>query len=214
MAALDEDIAKVLFSRERIEERIEALGDELNTHYEGRPLTLVVILKGAFIFCADLLRKLDLDVNVGFMVVSSYGSSMQTSGTVRIVKDLQRNIEDEDVLLVEDIVDTGLTISYLRRLLGTRSPRSLKVCSLLSKPSCRVVDAPVDYLGFEIPNEFVVGYGLDYDQCYRQLPYIGVLKPSAVEAKRSSSPSELYSESEHSSSPEGELLAKREGELS
>ena len=180
---LDENVGEVLYSEEKLQERIKDLGAQISADYKGKRLTLVVILKGAFVFCADLIRSMDADLNVGFMVVSSYGSSTQTSGTVRIVKDLQRNIEGEDVLLIEDIVDTGLTISYLRELLGTRKPNSLKVCSLLSKPSCRVVDAPVDYLGFEIPNKFVVGYGLDYDQRYRQLPYIGVLKPSAIKAE-------------------------------
>ena len=180
MANLGENIGEVLFSEDKLRERISELGAQISKDYAGKRLTLVVILKGAFVFCADLIRSLDVDLNVGFMVVSSYGSSTQTSGTVRIVKDLQRNIEGEDVMLVEDIVDTGLTVRHLLELLGTRKPKTLKVCSLLSKPSCRKVDAPIDYLGFEIPNKFVVGYGLDYDQRYRQVPYIGVLKPSAI----------------------------------
>jgi len=183
MGKLDENIGEVLFTADQLQQRVAELGRAISDDYRGRHLDLVVILNGAFVFCADLIRHLDLDVSVQFMVVSSYGSSVETSGTVRIVKDLQRNIEHHDVLLVEDIVDTGLTISYLRELLGTRHPTSLKVCSLLSKPECRRVETPVDYLGFEIPNKFVVGYGLDYDQAYRQLPYIGVLRPGAIRSE-------------------------------
>ena len=180
MARLDEHIEKVLFSKEDIENRVASIGKQISEDYKGKHINLVVILKGAFVFCADLIRHIDANISVGFMVVSSYAGSTKSSGTVRIVKDLQKNIEGEDVILVEDIVDTGLTISHLKELLSTRHPASLKVCSLLSKPSCRLVDAPIDYLGFDVPDEFVVGYGLDYGQNYRQLPYIGVMKPSAV----------------------------------
>lgn len=183
MARLDEHIERTLFSKEDIEKRVAELGAQISRDYKGKHINLVVILKGAFIFCADLIRHIDADISVGFMVVSSYSGGTKSTGNVRIVKDLQKNIEDEDVILVEDIVDTGLTISHLKELLSTRHPASLKVCSLLSKPSCRVVDAPVDYLGFDVPDEFVVGYGLDYDQNYRQLPYIGVMKQSAVKVK-------------------------------
>lgn len=180
MQGLDGHLSRVLFDAATIERRVAELGDEISRDYAGRPLYLVVILNGAFMFCADLIRHLKLDVQVGFMVVSSYGESTKTSGTVRIVKDLQRDISGWDVLFVEDIVDTGLTIAHLHKLLSVRNPRSLKTCALLNKASCRRVEIPVDYVGFEIPNEFVVGYGLDYDQRYRQLPLVGVLDPAHI----------------------------------
>jgi hypoxanthine phosphoribosyltransferase len=183
MVKLDEHIEKILFTKEDLEKRVIEVADEINRDYRGRHINFVVILKGAFVFCADLIRHIDADISVGFMVVSSYGGATRSSGTVRIVKDLQKNIEGEDVILVEDIVDTGLTICHLKELLATRHPASLKVCSLLSKPSCRVVEVKVDYLGFDIPDEFVVGYGLDYGQNYRQLPYVGVMKASAIKVE-------------------------------
>jgi len=180
MARLDEDIAERLFDEEQLAARIKELGAQLSKDYAGKELDIVVILRGAFMFVADLVRHLDLDVSVGFMVVSSYGAATKTSGKVRIVKDLQRNIEGRHVLIVEDIVDTGLTVQHLLRFLASRDPASIKTCTLLSKPSCRRVEVPVEYTGFEIPNKFVVGYGLDYDQRYRQLPYIGVLTDEAI----------------------------------
>jgi len=183
MARLDDHIEKILFQPDELNVKVKELGAQISKDYKGKHINIVVILRGAFVFCADLIRYIDADISVGFMVVSSYGGGTKTSGNVRIIKDLQKNIEGEDVILVEDIVDTGLTISHLKDLLSTRHPASLKVCSLLSKPSCRRVDVIVDYLGFEVPDEFVVGYGLDYEQNYRQLPYIGVMKPSAIKVK-------------------------------
>lgn len=147
-------------------------GDERPTGWTERPLVLVGVLKGALFFLADLSREISVPIEIECMSVASYGKSTRSSGVVRILKDLDRDISGADVLLVEDIVDTGLTLEYLLRTLETRRPRSLKVCSLLDKPARRVVDVPIDYVGFSIPDEFVVGYGLDYDQRYRNLPYI------------------------------------------
>ncbi len=175
------DIGEVLLSEKEIAARVAELGRRITADYRGKILDVVVILKGAVMFMADLVRHVDLDLRIGFMAVSSYGDSTVSSGTVRIVKDLQKSIEGRDVLIVEDIVDTGLTMAHLLELLGTRHPASMKVCTLLSKPSCRKVDVRIDYCGFEVPDKFVVGYGLDYRQMYRHLPYIGVLKPSVYE---------------------------------
>ena len=158
-----------------IKTRIEELGKILAARYRKESPYLVSILNGAFVFTADLVRAMDCHAEVGFMAVSSYGNSTRSSGTVRITKDLQKDIWGRDVLIVEDIVDTGLTLKYLREMLLTREPRSLSTCALLSKTVCRKVTVPVEYVGFEIPDKFVVGYGLDYRQHYRNLPYIGVL---------------------------------------
>ena len=150
-------------------------GEERSTGWTERPLILVGVLKGALFFLADLSREISVPIEIECMSVASYGKSTRSSGVVRILKDLDRDISGADVLLVEDIVDTGLTLEYLLRTLETRRPRSLKVCSLLDKPARRVVDVPIDYVGFSIPDEFVVGYGLDYDQRFRNLPYISLL---------------------------------------
>jgi hypoxanthine phosphoribosyltransferase len=162
--------------REELEGRVRELGEEISRDYEGRDLLLVGVLKGAIFFLSDLMRHLSVPCEVDFMAVSSYGSSTDSSGVVRILKDLDAAIEGREVLIVEDIVDSGLTLSYLYRILSAREPASVRVCALLTKPARRTVELPIDYVGFEIPNEFVVGYGLDYGERYRNLPYVAVLE--------------------------------------
>ncbi len=171
------DVDKVLISEDALQARVKELGKELNEFYsdEDRPL-LVCVLKGAFMFLADLTRELTMRHEVDFMETSSYGARTKSSGVVRILLDLERSIERRHVLIVEDIVDSGRTLSYVTRNLETRNPASIRVCTLLDKPSRRVIDVPVDFVGFEVPDEFVVGYGLDFDEAYRNLPFIGVLK--------------------------------------
>ncbi len=180
---LHADIGEVLVSEERIAARIAELGARIAVDYGGRPVTLVSVLKGSLPFMADLMRAIDLPLRIDLMEVSSYGgSSTESSGLVRILKDLSASIEDEDVLIVEDIIDTGLTLNYLIRYLRGKSPRSLRICTLLNKPARRLVEIPVDYIGFEIPDQFVVGYGLDYGEVYRNLRFVGVLKPEVYGA--------------------------------
>ncbi|MBD3220748.1 hypoxanthine phosphoribosyltransferase [bacterium] len=169
-------IERVLISSDDLAKRCCQMGNELSRDYDGSVPILVCILKGAYVFLADLTRCLSIDHEVDFMAVSSYEGGTQSTGVVKIIKDLRVNITDRDVVIVEDIVDSGLTLSYLIDMLGTRSPRSIRVCALLDKVSARRKDVPIDYRGFEIPKEFVVGYGLDYDEKYRNLPFIGVLK--------------------------------------
>ena len=165
-----------LISAKAIAARVEGLAREISAFYAGTDKLVVVgLLRGSFVFIADLVRELDLPVEVDFLEASSYGDSTVSSREVRILKDLRGEIAGRDVLVVEDIIDTGLTLTYLLKQLEIRQPRSLRVCALLSKTEARQVDVPIDFLGFEIPNEFVVGYGLDYDEKYRNLPYIGVL---------------------------------------
>ncbi len=168
---------RVLIGSEELSLRVQQLGNEIGRDYPDSTPLLVCILKGAYVFLADLARCLSVDHEVDFMAVSSYEGGTQSTGVVKIVKDLRANITNRDVILVEDIVDSGLTLSYLIDLLATRSPRSIRVCALLDKTAAREKDVRVDYRGFEIPKEFVVGYGLDYDEKYRNLPFIGVLKP-------------------------------------
>jgi hypoxanthine phosphoribosyltransferase len=181
------DIKSVLLSEEQIQTRIRELGVMVAETYgdkiagEHEDLLLVTVLKGAVMFVTDLARAIPLPTQLEFMAVSSYGSSTSSSGVVRILKDLDRDINDRDVLIVEDIVDSGLTLKWLLRNLATRQPRSLRVCSLLRKPDAVRVDLDIDYIGFDIPNEFVVGYGLDYAERYRDLPYIGTLDPRVYE---------------------------------
>nr|WP_226986738.1 hypoxanthine phosphoribosyltransferase [Carboxydothermus hydrogenoformans] len=174
---LHQDIAEILISEEEIRAKVKELGQQISRDYAGQDLLLVGILRGAMLFMSDLMREIDIPINIDFMVVSSYGSGTTTSGEVRVLKDLDRGIEGRNVLLIEDIVDTGLTLNYLTKYLANRHPKSLKVCTLLNKPSRRRVEVKVDYNGFIIPDKFVVGYGLDYNEYYRNLPYIGVLKP-------------------------------------
>jgi len=174
-----EDIEKVLINEHEIADKIAALGKQITEDYRDRNLLLVGVLKGAFVFMSDLARSIDLPIEFDFMAVSSYGSATKTSGVVRILKDLDYEISDRHVLLVEDIIDSGLTISYLLRYLEARRPASLEICSLFWKKGEQAVPLEVKYPGFEIPPVFVVGYGLDYSQRYRNLPYIGVLKSEA-----------------------------------
>jgi hypoxanthine phosphoribosyltransferase len=174
---LHDDVARVLIPGDELQARVAELGQAINATYadEDRPL-LVCVLKGAFVFLADLTRRLKMRHEVDFMEVSSYGAGTESTGVVRILLDLEQSIEGRHVLIVEDIVDSGRTLAYMRRNLQTRGPASLRVCTLLSKPSRREVDVTLDWVGFEVPNEFVVGYGLDYAEEYRNLPFIGVLK--------------------------------------
>jgi hypoxanthine phosphoribosyltransferase len=171
------DVKQVVYTEEQIQQRVRELGAQIAADYEGRTLLLVAVLRGASLFVADLSRAIDGPVEIDFMAVSSYGSSTKSSGVVRIIKDLDEVIEGRDVLVVEDILDTGLTLKYLLRNLASRKPRSLEVVTLLCKPGKQRVPIDCKYTGFEIPDEFVVGYGLDYAELYRNLPYIGVLKP-------------------------------------
>lgn len=172
----NDHIGEILVQSDDLRQRIRTLATEINRDYEGKSVLLVGVLKGAFFFLADLMRQLDVDCEVDFMAVSSYGSSTESSGVVRILKDLDTPIQDRHVLIVEDIVDSGLTLSYLMKNLGAREPASLEVCALLTKPSRFKVDPNLRYVGFEIPDRFVVGYGLDYDQRLRNLPYVAVVK--------------------------------------
>ena len=168
------DIEEILFTRAEIQSRVEQLGRRIAEDYADLEPLVVGVLRGAAIFHADLVRCLSPSIRIDFIAVSSYGSTTRTSGEVKLIKDLETGVGGTDLLLVEDIVDTGLTLDYLMRLLRSRNPRSLRVCSLLSKPARRKVDVDIDYLGFEIPDRFVVGYGLDLDQRYRNLPFIAI----------------------------------------
>jgi hypoxanthine phosphoribosyltransferase len=171
-----EDVAKILVSEEQLQQRVLELARQIRADYAGKELLMVGLLKGAVNFMVDLTRAMDRAVAIDFMAVSSYGASTESSGIVRIDKDLNESIEGKHVLIVEDIVDTGLTLKYILELLSRRGPASLRVCTLLNKSERRLVDVPLDYIGFDVPNEFVIGYGLDYNQVYRNLPFIGVLK--------------------------------------
>ena len=175
MAVSDAQIGETLVAEDRLAERVRELGREISADYTGRDLLLVGVLKGAVFFLADLMRHLEVDCEVDFMAVASYGSSTDSSGVVRILKDLDASIEGRNVLIVEDIVDSGLTLSYLLRTMRARDPASLEVCALLTKPERRKVDLPIRYTGFEIPDRFVIGYGLDYGERFRSLPYVAVL---------------------------------------
>jgi hypoxanthine phosphoribosyltransferase len=178
MADLEKDVAKILISREDLHRRIQELGDEISQEYRGKDLLLVCVLKGAFMFLSDLSRAIRIPHAMEFMAISSYGgTNTQSTGVVRIVMDLNVSIEKRNVLIVEDIIDTGHTLTYMTENLSTRNPASLKICTLLNKPSRRQVPVHLDYVGFDIPNEFVIGYGLDFNELYRNLPFIGVLKP-------------------------------------
>ena len=177
---LESVVGEVLIGAETLSSRVADLGAEISSDYEGRDLLLIGVLKGAVFFMADLMRKLTIPCEVDFMAISSYGDSTDSSGVVRILKDLDINIDGRDVLVVEDIIDSGLTLSYLIRNLEAREPASLEVCALLTKPARREIDVPVRYVGFEIPNHFVIGYGLDFAERYRNLPYVGVLHPDLI----------------------------------
>src|SRR3954469_13399527 len=189
---LHADVAEILLTEEQIAQKVRELGARITADHAGRPLTLVSVLKGSLPFMADLMRAIDLPVRIDLMEVSSYGgTATESSGLVRILKDLSASIEREDVLIVEDIIDTGLTLNYLIRYLRGKTPASLRICPLPDKPARRLVEIPVDYVGFSIPDQFVVGYGLDYGEGYRNLRYVGVLKP------------EVYSSAPEGEAPEG-----------
>lgn len=171
------DILKILISQDEIKQKVKELGDKITNDYKGKNLMVVGILKGCVVFLSDLIREIDLPLTMDFMVVSSYGSSTKSSGVVRIVKDLEKDIAGKDVLIVEDIVDTGLTLNYLVDYLKSRNANSVKICTLLEKPDRRKAEVDLEYVGFHIPDEFVVGYGLDYAEIYRNLPFVCILKP-------------------------------------
>lgn len=177
-----EDILeKVLFSKEQLAKRIKELAKQLDKDYAGKTPLMVAILKGSVMFFTDLIREMTLPLEIDFMSISSYGSGVKSSGEVKMIKDLDNKIEGKDVIIVEDIVDSGYTMKYLTHLLEARNPSSIKICALLDKPSRRETDVAVDYKGFEVGNEFVVGYGLDYAARYRNIPFIGILKRSVYE---------------------------------
>jgi hypoxanthine phosphoribosyltransferase len=176
--SLHDDVEEILLDSETVANRVAELAAQLTADYAGRDPVLVSVLKGALVFLADLMRAMDLPSSIDLMEVSSYGAATETSGQVRILKDLSKPIEGRDLIIVEDIIDTGLTLNYLLRYLWERNPASIRVCCLLDKPARRLAEIPIDYIGFTIPDRFVIGYGLDYNERYRNLPYIGVLKPS------------------------------------
>ncbi|MEG1931635.1 MAG: hypoxanthine phosphoribosyltransferase [Pygmaiobacter sp.] len=171
------DVKSVLLSEEELRAKVAEMGAQITADYRGKKLLLVTVLKGAVVFLTDLMRQIDLPAEIEFMVVSSYGSGVKSSGVVKIVKDLDTEIAGRDVLIVEDILDTGITLEYLTGLLRDRNPASIKIATLLDKPARRKGNITADYVGFSIPDEFVIGYGLDYDETYRNLPFIGILKP-------------------------------------
>jgi hypoxanthine phosphoribosyltransferase len=182
-ADLQTDIGEILLTEDQIAAKVTELGRRIAADYADRSLTLVSVLKGSLPFMADLMREIALPLRIDLMEVSSYGgTSTESSGLVRIMKDLSASIAGEDVLLVEDIIDTGLTLNYLIRYLRGKNPATLRICTLLDKPARRLVDIPVDYIGFEIPDQFVVGYGLDYGERYRNLRFVGVLRPEVYGA--------------------------------
>ena len=172
------DVQEVLLTEDQIQARVAELGAQLNTDYAGLEPVLISVLKGSIVFLADLVRSMELPLSIDIMEVSSYGAATETSGQVRILKDLSNPIEGRHVIVVEDIIDTGLTLNYLLRYLREKGPASLRICCLLDKPARRLTEIPIDYVGFTIPDRFVVGYGLDYGERYRNLPYVGVLRPS------------------------------------
>ena len=174
---IENDIKEVYFGKEQLHDIVKKLGAQISRDYEGKNLTLVSILKGSVIFMADLMREITVPCEIDFMCVSGYGSGTKTSGTVKIIKDLDINLEGKDLLLVEDILDSGKTLNYITQVLKTRHPASIRICTLLDKPERREADIKADYFGAFVPDEFVVGYGLDFAEKYRNLPYIGVLKP-------------------------------------
>jgi hypoxanthine phosphoribosyltransferase len=178
MRMIHDDVEEVLLSSDALQQRVRELGRQLSADYAGRDPVLVSVLKGSIVFLADLMRAMEIPLSLDLMEVSSYGSGTETSGQVRILKDLSASIEGRDVLVVEDIIDTGLTLNYLLRYLAERNPASLRICCLLDKPARRLAEIEIDYTGFTIPDRFVIGYGLDYDERYRNLPYVGVLRPS------------------------------------
>jgi hypoxanthine phosphoribosyltransferase len=186
----DDDMAEVLISPDQLATRVAELGAQITEEYAGKRLLLLGVLKGAVIFLVDLARQIQLSLEIDFMAISSYGASTQSSGIVRILKDLEDSVEGQHILVVEDIVDSGLTLDYLLRSLAARGPASIKVCGLLLKDRPRELSVPIDYVGFTIPDRFVVGYGLDYAERYRNLPYIGVLRPELYEHAEPEAPAD------------------------
>ncbi|HBM79475.1 MAG: hypoxanthine phosphoribosyltransferase [Clostridiales bacterium] len=180
---LNDDVQEVLITKERLAERIAELGKQISKDYENKDLMLIGVLKGSVPFMADLMREITVDCTMDFMAVSSYGSSTQSSGVVRILKDLDSDIENKHVLIVEDIIDTGYTLKYLLGNLNSRKPADVEICCLLDKPDRRMVNLDIKYEGFKIPDAFVIGYGLDYAERYRNLPFIGILKKEVYETK-------------------------------
>ena len=179
---MDQDIEKVFYTEKQLQARIAELGAQITADYEDfDEICCVGILKGAVMFYTDLVRQIKLPINFDFMIASSYGNSTSTSGTVKILKDLDYDIEGKHLLVIEDIIDSGTTMHYLKKYFAARKPKSVKLCSLFSKPSRRTVDVDIDYCGFTVPDEFLVGYGLDYAEKYRNLPYVGVLTPSVYQ---------------------------------
>ena len=172
-----DDIKEVYFTEQQLAEKVAELGARITEDYRDRNPLIVSVLKGSYVFMADLTRRIQTPCNIDFMVVSSYGKGTKTSGEVQIIKDIEQPIDGRDLLIVEDILDSGVTLNYLMQVLMARGANSIRLCTLLSKPARHKVHVPIDYLGFEIPAEFVVGYGLDYAEKYRNLPYIGILKP-------------------------------------
>jgi hypoxanthine phosphoribosyltransferase len=177
---LERGVESILIDEDVLQSRIAELGEEISSDYAGRDLLLLGVLKGAVFFMADLMRRLTVPCEIDFMAISSYGAATDSSGVVRILKDLDINIEDRHVLVVEDIIDSGLTLSYLMRNLEARNPASLEICALLTKPARREIEVDVRYVGFEIPNRFVIGYGLDFAERYRNLRYVGVLHADLI----------------------------------
>jgi hypoxanthine phosphoribosyltransferase len=184
---LEQDIARVLITEDQLRARTQELAQQISQDYKGKELVLVCVLKGGVAFLADLMREIKIPHAIDFMAISSYGASTESSGIVRILKDLDMNIDGKHILIVEDIIDTGHTLSYIISNLQTRHPASVRICALLSKPARRESDVPVDYIGFEIPNEFVVGYGLDFAERYRNLRFIGILKPEVYRTPKAPS---------------------------
>lgn len=180
---LSEDISQILLSQDDIQTRISEMGAQLSLEYAGKVPLLVGVLKGVLLFMADLLRAITIPVEVDFMAISSYSPEARDQGLVRLVKDLETPITDRHVLFVEDVVDTGLTLNYLLHTLRMRQPESLRVCTLFNKSKLRLIDVPIDYVGFDLPDRFVVGYGLDYQERYRNLPFVGLLKPHIFKNK-------------------------------
>lgn len=174
---MQNDIKEILITEEQIKQRTKELGKKITEYYQGKDLVVIGVLKGCVIFLSDLVREIDLPLTMDFMVVSSYGNATKSSGVVRIIKDLEKDIQGKDVLIVEDIVDSGLTLSYLVEYLKSRNANSVKICSLLDKPERRKAQVTIDFSGFQIPDEFVIGYGLDYAEVYRNLPFVCILKP-------------------------------------
>ena len=183
MYDLNLDIERVLLTKEQINEKVKELGKQITKDYQGKNLVLISVLKGSIVFVADIMREINLPFAIDLMAVSSYGSQTKSSGVVKINLDLKKDIEGKDILIIEDIIDSGLTLSYIKDLLAARGTNSVEICAILNKPECNKVDLKPKYVGFNVPMEFVVGYGLDYAERYRGLPYVGVLKRDIYEGK-------------------------------